>query len=112
MTKLKAIGLAILCAIFISTAQIFQKLGAQRLPEILTNWPIFVGILLYIIAWLALIAAFKEGEVTFVFPIVAISYILVTIYALLIFNEPISSLRWAGVVLIFAGVTMIGAGKK
>ncbi|MBW2973178.1 EamA family transporter [Candidatus Woesearchaeota archaeon] len=112
MTKLKAICLAILCAIFISIAQIFQKIGAQRLPEILTNWPIFIGIFLYIIALLALITAFKEGEITFVFPIVAVSYILVTVYALLIFNEPISTLRWIGVVLIFAGVTMIGAGKK
>lgn len=110
MTKLKAICLAILCAILAATAQIFQKLGGNMLPEI--TWPIFIGLLLYAIALLAFITALKEGEVTVIFPIVAVSYILVTIYAILIFNEPISILRWTGVLLIFAGVTMTGAGRK
>lgn len=110
MTQLKAISLAFLCAFLAATAQIFQKMGGNSLPDI--TWPIFAGILIYTIGWIVFITALKEGDVTVIFPIVATSYVIVTIYALLIFNEPISMLRWAGVILIFAGVAMIGVGRK
>ena len=109
---MKAICLAILCAILVSVAQIFFKIGSEQLPEIITNWPIFLGIILYGLGFLVLITAFKEGEVTVIFPIVATSYIFVTAFALYIFNEPVSLFRWIGVLLIFAGVTMIGVGRK
>ena len=110
MTTLKAICLALLCAFLAATAQIFQKMGGNNLPAI--TWPIFIGLLLYAIGWLVLIIALKEGELTVIFPIVAVSYIIVTIYALMIFNEQISTLRWIGVMLIFLGVVMIGVGRK
>ncbi|MBW3002127.1 EamA family transporter [Candidatus Woesearchaeota archaeon] len=110
MTKLKAIGLALLCALFVSTAQIFQKLGGNNLPEL--TWPLLVGLLLYTLGWVALITALKEGALTVVFPIVATSYILAAIYAVVIFNEQISLLRWVGIALIFAGVAMVGVSRK
>jgi len=110
MTKLKAIGLALLCAFLAATAQIFQKMGGNNLPEI--TWPILIGLFLYSIGWLVLIIALKDGELTVVFPIVATSYIIVAIYALMIFGEHISLLRWIGVAFIFAGVAMIGVGRK
>ncbi|MBW3004456.1 DMT family transporter [Candidatus Woesearchaeota archaeon] len=110
MTKLKAIGLALLCAFLAATAQIFQKMGGNNLPEL--TWPILIGLLLYAIGWAALIIALKEGELTVVFPIVATSYIIAAIYAVVIFNEQISLLRWIGIALIFAGVAMTGVGRK
>lgn len=110
MTKLKAIGLALLCALLVATAQIFQKIGGNNLPEL--TWPILIGLILYTIGWLVFITALKDGELTVVFPIVATSYIIAAIYALIIFNEQISLLRWIGIVFIFAGVTMIGVSKK
>ncbi|MBD3303842.1 EamA family transporter [Candidatus Woesearchaeota archaeon] len=110
MTKLKAIGLALLCAVFVSTAQIFQKIAGNNLPEL--TLPILAGLLLYTIGWIFFITALKDGELTVVFPIVATSYIITAIYAATIFNEQISLLRWIGIALIFAGVAMIGVGRK
>jgi len=110
MTQLKAISLAFLCAFLAATAQIFQKMGGSNLPEI--TWPIFAGILIYTIGWIVFITALKEGDVTVIFPIVATSYIIVTIYALVIFNEQISLLRWMGVIFIFVGIAMIGVSRK
>lgn len=111
-TKLWAIGLAFLCAILVSVANIFQKLGAERLPEIITNWPLFLGIVIYGLAFVTIITAFKYGEVTVLYPIVATSYIIVTFFALFIFQEPISMLKWTGVLIIFAGVTLVGMSRK
>lgn len=110
MTQLKAIGLALLCAFLVATAQIFQKIGGSNLPEL--TWPILIGLLLYTIGWIFFITALKNGELTVVFPIVATSYIITAIYAAIIFNEQISLLRWAGIALIFAGIAMVGAGRK
>ena len=112
MTQLKAIGLAILCAVFVSTATVFQKFAGERLPAIITNWPILVAILFYFLGLLFLIKAFKHNDVTAIYPIVATSYILSTLYAMIIFGESISPLRWIGVLLVFIGVTMIGVGNK
>lgn len=111
-TKLWAIGLAFLCALLVSIAQIFLKMGAGRLPEIITNWPAFLGLVIYGFGFIALMMAFKEGEVTVIFPIVATSYIFVTVFAMLIFNEPISYFKWLGVLVIFIGVILIGVNKK
>lgn len=110
MNQLKAISLALLCALFVSTAQIFQKIAGNNLPEL--TWPILVGLLLYAIGWIFFITALKNGELTIVFPIVATSYIITAIYAATIFNEQISILRWIGIALIFAGVTITGVGRK
>lgn len=110
MTQLKAIGLALLCAVLVATAQIFQKLGGNNLPEL--TWPILIGLLLYTTGWIFFITALKNGELTVIFPIIATSYILAAIYAAIIFNEQISLLRWTGIALIFAGVAMVGAGRK
>ena len=110
MTKLKAIGLALLCAFLAATAQIFQKIGGNNLPEI--TWPILIGLILYSIGWFVFITALKDGDLTVVFPIVATSYIIAAIYALIIFHEQITTLRCIGIVFIFTGVTMIGVGRK
>jgi len=110
MIKLKAIGLALLCAFLAATAQIFQKIGGNNLPEI--TWPILIGLMLYTIGWIVFITALKDGDLTVVFPIVATSYIIAAIYAVMIFNEQITMLRWIGIALIFAGVAMIGVSRK
>lgn len=110
MTKLKAISLALLCALLAATAQIFQKIGGNNLPEI--TWPILIGLILYTIGWFLFITALKDGDLTVVFPIVATSYIIAAIYAVMIFNEQITMLRWMGIALIFAGVAMVGVGRK
>ena len=111
-TNSKAIGLALVCAILVATAQVFQKLGADRLPELITNWPLFLGILLYGLGFLALITAFKEGEVTVIFPIVATSYVIVPIFAYYVFDESLGIMKIIGMILLFAGVVCIGRDRK
>ena len=112
MTKLKAICLAFLCAFFVSTATVFQKIAGTNLPEILTNWPIIAAAIFYFLGLLFLIKALKQANVTTIYPLVATSYIITTFYALLIFQEKINTLRWIGVIIVFIGVTMIGVSKK
>ena len=95
-----------------SSAQIFYKKGAIKLPILLTNWELFFGLFLYGIAAAILIYALKNGELNVLYPIIATSFIWVTILSSFIFHETITYMKIIGVVFITIGITLIGIGSK
>ena len=107
-----AIFLMVLCTIFTSVAQVFYKIGALRLPELFTNYPILIGLILYGIGAVILITAFKFGEVTLLYPIIATSYIWVSILSWIVFAETIGVFNWLGIGLIMVGITVIAFGSR
>jgi len=117
-TKLWAIGLVFICTLITSTAQILYKLGANRLSfsnllvSILTNVPLFLGIFLYLVAAAVLLLALKHGELSVLYPIIATSYIWVSILSSYIFGEVINAYKWTGIFFIIVGVTLIGIGSR
>ena len=111
-TPLWAVLLMIVCTFFTSTAQIFMKTGSSQLPLIFWNLPLFAGIALYGIGAVLLIVSLKAGDVTVLYPIVATSYIWVTLSSIWIFNEHVSFLRWMGIFAIISGICFIGWGSK
>ena len=100
------------CTLFTSIAQVFYKIGALRLPEIITNYHILIGLILYGIGALILVTAFKFGEVTLLYPIIATSYIWVSILSWIVFSETIRVFKWFGIAFIIAGITVIALGSK
>ena len=115
-TKTWAIGLMVLTTIFTSIAQVFYKLGADRLQlnimSIITNLPLITGMALYLIAAIIMITAFKGGEVSTLYPIIATSYIWVSLLSAYFFNESLNLLRWTGIFIIIAGIIFINLGSK
>ncbi|MBS3136256.1 hypothetical protein J4401_04825 [Candidatus Woesearchaeota archaeon] len=115
-TKNWAIALMVMTTIFTSTAQIFYKLGAQKLEfniiGILTNYHLFIGLAIYATASVMMITAFKGGELSALYPIIATSYIWVGVLSIFIFQEALSILRWLGILTIFLGVIFVGIGSK
>ncbi|MBW2974234.1 hypothetical protein KY366_00820 [Candidatus Woesearchaeota archaeon] len=115
-TKLWAIGLMVLCTIFTSVAQVFYKLGAARLSfsviSLITNLPLLTGMALYVLGAFIMIIAFKGGDVSVLYPIIATDYIWVSLMAAYFFNEALNLFKWTGVFLIIAGIVFIGLGSK
>ena len=111
-TKLWAVLLVVFCTLLTSSAQVFLKFGASRLPEIVTNLPLLVGFVLYGVAAVALIVSFKGGEVTVLYPIIATSYIWVTLLSNVYFSESLPFLKLAGVFFIIMGICSIGYGSR
>ena len=76
-TKLWAMGIVLSCTLLTSTAQIFWKFGAEKLEfnflSIITNVNLLIGIFLYAIGGILLIISFRGGEVSVLYPIIAIS---------------------------------------
>lgn len=112
MRKLTAVLLMIVCTAFTSIAQVFYKIGASRLPEFFTNYPLLSGLVLYGIGSVIFIFALKGGDVTLLYPIIATSYIWVTILSNYFFKEIINAHKIAGIALIIIGISTIGYGSR
>jgi len=111
-TKSFAIVLMVLCTLFTSIAQIFYKFGAMKLPAIFTNYNLFIGLFLYAVGAVIFVTALKFGEVTVLYPIIATSYIWVSILSWLIFSDMINAYKLVGIASIFIGITTIAVGSK
>jgi len=115
-TKTWAIALMIITTIFTSIAQVFYKLAAEKLQlniiSIITNLPLITGMILYALGAIIMIIAFKGGEVSTLYPIIATSYVWVSLLSAYLFNENINILRWTGIFIIISGIIFISIGSK
>ena len=115
-TKLWAIGVVLFCTLLTSTAQIFYKFGAEKLSfniiELVTNYELIMGMVLYAIGGILIILSFRGGEVSVLYPIIATSYIWVSFLSIYFLNESMNLYKWLGVFTIVAGIVLIGYGSK
>jgi uncharacterized membrane protein len=115
-TKTSAIILMILCTGLTSFAQVFYKKSASSLSlnffSLITNYNLIIGLFLYGIGAVIMIYAFKHGDVTVLYPIVALSYIWVSLLAANFFGEVINAYKWTGVIFIILGIVLVGIGGK
>jgi len=76
---------------------------------VLNGW-FWVGIPLMALSFYALLALLSWEPISFVIPASALSYVVGTLGAKYILREHISAARWAGVVLVCAGVALVALG--
>jgi len=72
----------------------------------------WIGLLLSMVAFLALLGALSIENVSFVVPVTAISYAAGTLGGKIFLGERVSLQRWAGVALVCIGVTLVFIGRK
>jgi undecaprenyl phosphate-alpha-L-ara4N flippase subunit ArnE len=105
------IGLVLFCALLGGLGQVFFKLSSDKVTfNILSwilNWKLIVGIILYATATILFVYALKHGNLNILYPIIATSYVWVTIFSILFLREPFSHFKWLGVLLIIFGVGLI-----
>lgn len=84
-----------------------NKLGGFNLIKTFTNPTVIVGLFFYgasLILWLMVLS--KE-KLSFVYPLVAFSYVLTVFLSKVILKEPVPTLRWLGLAVIVVGILMI-----
>ena len=115
-TKLWAVLLILFTTLLTSSAQILYKLGTPSLTfdinGIITNYYLIGGLLLYGIGAVLMIVSFRGGEVSVLYPIIATSYIWVSILSSYFLRETMNIFRWTGVFIIIAGIVSISYGSK
>ena len=109
------------CAVFVVLSNVFGnfflKLGMPgELPTplayitVLFRPTVAVGVVLLILWMLSRMALLSWADLSYVLPVTSIGYVLVAVVGRLLLNEQITSRRWAGIVLIMAGVALVSGG--
>ena len=66
-----------------------------------------MGVFLYGVSALFWLVTLSRVELSFAYPIVSVSYILVAFGSKICFKERISAMRWMSIVIICAGVFLM-----
>lgn len=114
-TKHKAIVLALFCTLIVSVAQILLKMGSASFQlswDQIYNYPFVIGVVLYGLGSIIFIKAFRIGELSLVYPIMAFGYVIVTLLSIYFLAEVVSFPKIGGIILITFGVITIGRGGK
>ncbi|MBU0757899.1 MAG: multidrug transporter [Nanoarchaeota archaeon] len=113
---IKAIFIMVLCTLFTTLGQIFFKLASVNLAfdlvVLLTNQWLYLGGLFYFIGALILVMALKEWDLSFVYPLISISYIWVALTSVIYLGEKMTYFKIGGMLLIMVGIICIGLGSK
>lgn len=115
------------CTVLGAAAQILIKTGMARLvvPErhdwiswlmalalaCATNLPLFAGYALYGMSTVLMVLALRDGELSMLYPIIALTYVWVTLLSYVLLHEPANLYKNAGIVTIVLGVAVLGRGK-
>jgi multidrug transporter EmrE-like cation transporter len=113
----KSIALVFCCTILGAAAQILLKTGANQLVHLsllamLTNVALLGGLSFYGVSTVLLVLALKDGELSLLYPVIALTYVWVTLLSLMIFHDRINPVKLAGIATIVLGVAVMGRGQK
>jgi multidrug transporter EmrE-like cation transporter len=122
LTHRQSIALVFFCTLIGAGAQVFMKLGANQLPPvgvvallanpfiILRNAFLLGGLSLYGMFTVMLVFALRDGELSIIYPVIALNYVWVTCLSLLFFQESLNPFKACGIVVIMLGVIVLGRG--
>jgi hypothetical protein len=120
------LGLVLICVIMGGFGQIYMKKGLKitgglELSQILSKKLIstflernvFTGFVLYVLASVLWLVVLSKAEVSYVYPLIALGYVVTALLAKFYFpligmqSENITYIRWFGILLILGGVFLV-----
>ena len=117
-----ALSLVAICIVFGAVGQILMKTGVSQIGQIgnlgklinpstvfsiFTNVYVIGGLLLYAMAFFLWLGALSTLDVSLMYPLLSLSYVVTAILGLIFLKEDITLLRWVGVMVVVAGCFMI-----
>src|SRR5512139_905928 len=119
---LKLLSILMVGLVFESAGVVLLKKGmlqigdvkAVSVPEILrivtagaTNPQILLGIFFEALFFACLLILMAKSDISFLWPLTALSFVFATFAAILFLQESVSPMRWTGVVFIMIGAALI-----
>lgn len=107
-----------LCTVIGAVAQILMKHGTNHLTGVslvglATNLPLIAGFFCYAVNTVLLVMALREGHLSVLYPIIALTYVWVTVLSPRFFpTDHLNSPKVIGVSLIVVGVSLLGIGSR
>ena len=113
--------LVLCCTVLGAAAQVLIKSGADGIGPnpgfvgtafgILTTPALFAGYSLYGISTVLLVLALRKGELSLLYPVIALTYVWVAVLSAMVFHESFNPFKLAGITIIVGGVAVLGKGE-
>lgn len=116
------------CTVFAAAAQVLMKFGAMHpmpgidpgdpasivrfLKSLLENWQLLLGYSLHACNAFCLILALRDGELSMLYPIIALTYVWVNLLSMYFFHEHLNLWKSVGILLVIGGVGMLGRASR
>ncbi len=116
------------CTVFAAAAQVLMKFGAIRampvwhltdpatwapfVAALLHNAPLLLGYGLQSGNALLLILALRDGELSLLYPIIALTYVWVNLLSMYFFREHMNVWKVVGIALVIGGVGLLGRASS
>jgi multidrug transporter EmrE-like cation transporter len=114
----RAVFLVLACTVLGAAAQVLIKTGAGRLGPhpsilntilgILSSPPLLAGYSLYGVSTVLLVLALRHGELSMLYPVIALTFVWVTVLSVVVFHEKMNGFKIAGIATIITGVAVLG----
>jgi len=115
-TPLSSIALVFMASFIGSFGAVFLKSGAGKLQrDILTlflNWRLAAGVCFFVVSSMFFIAGLRNGELSVLYPMVALGYVWTMVWSRLFFGEPFTRTKFIGLAMILAGIVCLGFGNS
>lgn len=114
-TPLSSMGLVLLGSVIGSFGAVFLKLGAAKLKDgfwRILNLQLAIGVALFLLSSVFFILGIRRGELSVLYPMVAVGYVFALLWSRLFFQEPLTHNKFLGLGLILLGVFFVGLGSQ
>jgi drug/metabolite transporter (DMT)-like permease len=84
----------------------------KNLVSLLKNWRLMAGVAAYLASSVLFVKGMSEGQLSVLYPLVAMGQIWTLIWARIFFHERITRYKLIAVALILIGIALIGYGNS
>jgi len=81
-----------------------------KIKDIIKNYYLISGFVFYALGTILFIPSLKGGELSVLYPLVATTYIWVSLWSIKLLKEKMNRQKWTGILLVIIGVIFIGLG--
>lgn len=80
---------------------------SQTVGKVATTPLVVGGLTLYVLSAVIWLVVLSRERLSFAYPLIGVSYIVVVFLSRLVYGDEVSPLKWVGVLLISAGVVFV-----
>jgi drug/metabolite transporter (DMT)-like permease len=86
-------------------------LSLKTVTMILSNKYIIIGLILYGVSSVLWLVGLSMLDVSLMYPLLSLAYVVTTVLAFMVLNEPVRTTRWIGILLIILGSILVGVNR-
>ncbi len=106
----------LLGAVIGSFGSVFLKSGAVRLhrdfASLVLNWRLAAGVGLFVFSSYFFVLGVRKGELTVLYPLVSLGYVLTLLWSKLFFGEKMTRNKIVGLGMILTGIVVLAMGGR